>query len=131
MVSFHGLSEKYIGKGSVDADLSIAEGMEGKTIFIHDATKDPRVQYKKEAAEEAIYSILSVPLSIKGHIVGVLRLYTSEARTFSHEEINFVEALAEIGAIAIENARMYESITKDYEIVMSDIYAFFGYRRSI
>lgn len=131
LVSFDGLSDKYIGKGSVDADLSIAVAMEGKTVFIPDATKDPRVQYKKEAAEEGVYSILSVPLSIKGHVIGVLRLYTSEPRTFSEEEIEFIEALSEMGAIAIENARMYESIRKDYEYVMSDIFTFFGYRRSI
>jgi hypothetical protein len=39
--------------------------------------------------------------------------------------------LAEMGAIAIENARMYERIKKDYESVMSDVYNFVGYRRSI
>lgn len=131
LVSSHGLSEKYIGKGSVYAYLSIAEAMEGKTVFIPDATKDARVQYKREAAEEGICSILSVPLSVKGRVVGVLRLYTSEPRTFSEEEIDFIEALAEMGAIAIENAWMYESIRKDYEYVMSDIYSFIGYRRSI
>lgn len=131
MVSSHGLSEDYLRKGPVDADRSIVETMEGKTIYIYDATEDPRVQYQKEAAEEGIYSILSLPLSIKGRMIGVLRLYTAESRTFTEGEINFIEALAEMGAIAIENAKMYESIRKDYENVMSDIYAFIGYRRSI
>lgn len=131
LVSSHGLSEKYIGKEPVDADHGIAEAMEGKTVFIPIATKDPRVQYKEEAIEEGIYNILSVPLSLKGRVAGVLRLYTSEPRIFSEEEIDFIEALAEMGAIAIENARMYESIRKDYEYVMSDIFFFNGYRRSI
>lgn len=131
LVSSHGLSKRYIEKGSVYADLSIAEAMEGKKVFIPNATKDPRVQYKKEAMEEGIYSILSVPFSIKGRVAGTLRLYTSEPRTFSEKEIDFIEALAEMGAIAIENATMYESIRKDYEYVMSDIFSFFGYRRSI
>ena len=45
----------------------------------------------------------------------MMRLYTPEPRKFSEEEISFVEALAEIGAIAIENARMYERIKQDYE----------------
>lgn len=52
-------------------------------------------------------------------------------RNFSNEEIGFLEALAEMGALAIENARMYERIRKDYEMLMGDILTFVGYRRSI
>lgn len=131
LVSYHGLSPKYIGKGSIDADLSIPETMEGKSVLIFDATKDPRVQYKKEAIEEGICSIFSVPLFIEGRVIGVIRLYTSEPRIFSEEEKNFIEAIAEIGAVAVENARRYETIRKDYEFVMNDIFNFFEYRRSI
>jgi len=131
LVAAHGLSEKYISKGAVAADRSIAEAMEGKTVSIYNATKDPRAQYKKEAEEEGIYSIVSVPFSIKGRIIGVLRFYTSQPRNFSQEEIGFFEALAEMGALAIENARMYEQLRKDYENLMSDILMFVGYRRSI
>jgi signal transduction protein with GAF and PtsI domain len=131
LVSSYGLSEKYIGKGSVDADRSISEAMKGKTVCIYNVRKDPRVQYQKEAIEEGIYSIVSVPFIIKRRVIGVLRLYTKKPRTFSKAEISFIEALAEMGAIAIENARMYEGIRKDYENVMSDLYTFVGYRRSI
>lgn len=131
LVSSLGLSGNYTGKGPVGADQSIAETMEGKTTWIPDVMKDSRVQYKEEAIKEGIYGILSVPLSIKGQVVGALRLYTSEPRTFLKEEIDCVEALAEMGAIAIENARRYESIRKDYEYVLNDIFYFYGYRRSI
>jgi transcriptional regulator with GAF, ATPase, and Fis domain len=131
IVSSQGLSEKYIRKGPVDVDRSIAEAMQGKTIHIHNAGEDPRVQYQKEAIEEGIYGIVSIPLPIKGRMIGALRLYTAEPRTLSDDEINFAEALAEMGAIAIENARMYETIRKNYEDVMSDILTFVGYRRSI
>jgi signal transduction protein with GAF and PtsI domain len=131
LVSFYGLSERYIGKGSVDADRSMAQAMRGKTICIYNVRKDPRVQYQKEAVEEGIYGIVSVPFTIKRQVIGVLRLYTKKSRIFSKAEINFIEALVEMGAIAIENARMYESIKKDYENMMSDIYTFVGYRRSI
>ena len=98
---------------------------------IHNATRDPRAQYQKEAEEEGICSIISVPFSTKGRVIGVLRLYTFQPRNFSQEEIGFFEALAEMGALAIENARMYEQLRKDYENLMSDILMFVGYRRSI
>jgi len=131
LVSSHGLSEKYLLKGPVEADRSISEAMEGKTISIYNAREDPRAQYKKEAAEEGIYSIISVPLSIKGRVIGVMRLYTAQSRSLLEDESKFIEALAEMGAIAIENARMYERIRKDYEDIMGDISTFIGYRRSL
>ena len=126
-----GLSDQYIHKGAVDADRSIAEAMEGKTVIVEDVTKDPRAQYPEAAATEGIVSMVSVPLSVKGRVIGVMRLYTGEKRTFDEAELNFAEALAEIGALAIENATMYESVKKDYENVMNDIHSFVGYRRTI
>ena len=122
LVASHGLSEKYLNKGPVDADQSIADAMEGKTISIYNVTEDPRAQYPKEAQAEGIASIISVPLRIKGRVIGVMRLYTPEPREFSEEEINSAEVLAETGAIAIENARMYERIKNDYEAIMRDLY---------
>jgi signal transduction protein with GAF and PtsI domain len=122
LVASHGLSERYLNKGPGDADKSIADAMEGKTISIYNVTEDPRAQYPKEAKEEGIASIVSVPLRIKGRVIGVMRLYTTEPREFSEEEINSAEVLAETGAIAIENARMYERIKNDYEAIMRDLY---------
>jgi signal transduction protein with GAF and PtsI domain len=131
LVASHGLSAKYIEKGPVDADRSIAEAMQGKIVNVYNVSDDPRAQYPEAAVAEGIASMLSVPLSIKGRVIGVMRLYTATAREFGGEEIGFAESLAEMGAIAIENARMYERIKKDYESVMSDVYNFVGYRRSI
>ena len=122
LVASHGLSEKYLNKGPVDADKSIADAMEGKTISVYNVTEDPRAQYPNEAEEEGIASIVSVPMRIKGRIIGVMRLYTPEFREFSEEEINSAEVLAETGAIAIENAKMYERIKKDYESIMRELY---------
>lgn len=131
LLASQGLSDAYIKKGAVDADRSIAEAMEGKIVVINNAGEDPRAQYRNEAVAEGIATIVSVPLRVRGRILGVLRLYSANPREFSAEELEFAEALAEMGAIAIENAKMYERIKKDYESVMTDIYNFVGYRRSI
>jgi len=122
LVASHGLSKKYLNKGPVDADQSVADAMEGKTISVYNVIEDPGTQYPKEAREEGIASIISLPLRIKGGVIGVMRLYTPEPREFSREEINSAEVLAETGAIAIENAKMYERIKNDYEAIMRDFY---------
>ena len=126
-----GLSEAYLGKGPVDADQSIADALKGNIVYIENATEDPRAQYQEEAKKEGIASIVSVPMLLKGRVIGVLRMYTSEPRQFNERELEFAEALAEIGSIAIENAKMHAQLKQDYEEVVSDIYNFVGYRRSI
>ena len=102
------LSKKYLSKGPLSSDLSIPEVLEGKVVIIKDAFKDQRIQYKAEKMEEGINTILSVPVVAGDKVIGVLRLYSREPRDFSDEEIEFVSALAEIGGLAIANAKIYE-----------------------
>ncbi len=108
LVASHLLSRKYLSKGPLSADKSIPEVLEGKTVVVKNAFDDPRIQYRAEKREEGINTVLSVPVAAKGKVIGVLRLYTKEPRDFSPEELEFVSALAEMGGLAIANARIYE-----------------------
>ena len=69
-----GLSDQYLGKGPLSADKSIADTLRGEPIIIGDAASDPRVQYPQEAKKEGIASIISIPISLRGRIIGVFRL---------------------------------------------------------
>lgn len=108
LVASQNLSRKYLKKGPLSIDRSIPEVLEGKVVLIKDASSDPRIQYKSEKKEEGINTILSVPVIAKGKVIGVLRLYSGERRDFSDEETEFVSALAEMGGLAIANAKIYE-----------------------
>lgn len=131
LVASYGLSDRYINKGPVTTDKSITEAMMGKAVSIYDVASDPRASYPKELAEEGIRSILSVPISLKGTVIGVLRLYTSEPRDFSDDEITFISSLAEQAALAMENARMYQKLKGEYEELMGDLYRFTGFTRGV
>jgi GAF domain-containing protein len=111
----YGLSDWYVRKGPVSADKSISESLEGKPIAVLDATRDERIQYREQAKKEGIVSILSVPMMLREEIIGVIRVYTAETRQFNTEDIYFVGAVAHLGAIALENARLYEAVQKDYQ----------------
>ena len=117
----YGLSDWYIRKGPVSADKSISEALEGKALVILDAMTDDRIQYREQAKKEGIKSVLSVPMKLREDIVGVIRVYTFEPRHFSPEDIHFVGAVANLGAIAPENARLYEAVQKDYEAFRRDM----------
>jgi len=131
LVAHYGLSDRYINKGPVETDKSIAEAMTGKAVSMYDVQSDPRAMYPQESAQEGIRSILSVPVSLKGNVIGVLRIYTSSKRDFSEDEITFISSLAEQAALALANARMYQKLKGEYEALMSDLYSFSGFTRSI
>jgi GAF domain-containing protein len=105
----HGLSDWYVRKGALRVDESMAETLKGRSVAIMDAGTDPQVQYREQAVREGIASMLSVPIRLRGEIVGLMRLYSAETREFSDEESEFVEAVANLGAIALENARRFEA----------------------
>jgi len=108
LAASHKLSKKYLNKGPLSSDESIPEVMEGKVVLVKDAHNDSRIQYRAEKIREGINTILSVPMIAKDKVIGVLRLYSEEPRDFSDEEIEFVSALAEMGGLAIANAKIYE-----------------------
>ncbi len=111
----YGLSQGYLRKGNVEVEKSRIdqEALMGRTAIVPDATNDPRFQYPEEAKAEAIRSILVVPLMLRENPIGVMRLYTGEVRDFKAEEIGFVTAIANLGGIAIENAKLYEALKEE------------------
>ena len=117
----YGLSDWYVRKGLVSADKSISEALDGKAVAILDATKDDRIQYQEQAKKEGISSILSVPTMLREETIGVIRVYTAEPYHFTMEDMYFVGAVANLGAIALENARLYEATQKDYETFRQDM----------
>ena len=111
----YGLSNWYVRKGPLSADKSISEALQGKPVAVLNAAEDERVQYREQAKKEGIVSVLSVPMMLREEIIGVMRVYTSEPYHFTMDDMYFVGAVANLGAIALENARLYDSVQKDYD----------------
>lgn len=107
LVASYGLSGRYLDKGPVDAEKSVADALKGIPVAIYDVTSDPRIVYQKEAKEEGICSMLAIPMSFRGTVIGVMRVLTKESRTFREDEIEFATSLAEQAAVAIEYAKVF------------------------
>ena len=86
-------------------------------MAIFDVTDDPRLQYPEAAVKEGIASILSVPILSQGSALGALRLYTAEPWKFTLEDVNFVQAVAQIAGMAIEMCRMNKGLKNSIEIL--------------
>jgi len=111
-----GLSDEYLKKGVITSDKGIAEALEfGQPVLIDEAAFGSKLHHPEEAKKEGIKSILSVPLRLDEAILGFLRIYSAEKRSFSDEEMDLLIRFAEQASRAIENAMAYERVRGDIE----------------
>jgi GAF domain-containing protein len=113
----YGLSQEYLEKGPISALQSIAESFKEGPVAIYDVADDPRIQYPEEAIKEGIASILSVPIIVHDRIIGALRVYTSEPWEFTLEDVNFVQAVAQITGMAIDLCRLNKGYKTSIEVL--------------
>ncbi len=119
----YGLSEAYLRKGPVAVSRSPVDqrALAGEIVEIKDASKDPGFQYPEAAAREGIRSVIVVPLPGRDRVIGVLRVYTAEPHEFTEEERRFLMAAADIAALCIENARLYQELQAENERLRADL----------
>lgn len=112
----HGLSEEYMAKGSVSREGSPLDRrvLAGEAVQVLDVRKDPDFQYQQAADAEGLRSVLSVPLRSKEEAQGVIRVYARGRRRFRPREVDLLMAFAHQAAVAIENAKLYEDIRRNY-----------------
>lgn len=105
----YGLSQAYINKGPVDVEKSLvdSEALRGGVIQVLEVGQDQRFQYREEARREGLRSMLSCPMQAQNRTLGVIRVYTAEPHVFGEQEQNLLKNLANLGAVAIQNARAY------------------------
>ncbi len=114
----YGLSNEYINKGPVSALESIASSLQdGQPVAIYDVTDDPRIQYPEAAEKEGICSILSTPIIIGEKLFGCLRIYTAQPWEFTLNDVNFVQAVAQIVGMAMELCRVNKGLKESIDIL--------------
>jgi signal transduction histidine kinase len=108
----YGAGEAYINKPR----LAVGDSLLGvvvrrkKPMQVANVQESSRYQHVEVARCEGLVSLLSVPLIFAGQAIGTLSIYTGRPHSFSNEEISILSALAELSAIAIEKARLYERV---------------------
>ena len=108
----HGAGEAYINKPRLPVDDSLLGVVvrRKKPMQVANVQTSSRYQHVEVARQEGLVSLLSVPLIFAGQAIGTLSVYTGRPYNFSNEEIRILSALAELSAIAIEKARLYERV---------------------
>ncbi len=84
----------------------------GQPLLIEDIKNDFRFDVDKIQADEIrpVRSLISVPLSVGKKSLGVLRIDSPKENQFDTQDLRFLSTIGDLGAVAIENAQLYEHV---------------------
>jgi sigma-B regulation protein RsbU (phosphoserine phosphatase) len=92
--------------------ISLGEGLVGyaalhkEAVLVADVSQDPR--YINVVPD--VRSELAIPMLLKDRCIGVLDLESPELDAFTKRDVEILTLLASQAAVAIENARLYETV---------------------
>lgn len=112
-----GLSPKYLTKGPVAADKSLAANLKGNPVIVADVSKDENIQYPEEAKKEGIAAIASVPIVFLNEVLGALRLYHHDVWHMSDQDLDSLHLLAENVGLVLTYTRLLNAIQSITEVI--------------
>ncbi|NLE43879.1 MAG: HAMP domain-containing protein [Chloroflexi bacterium] len=110
LMAHKGLSAQFVQEVH---QLSLSDSLAGETM----ATEAPALRLVADyptgrlrslLEKEGLQMIISVPLTAKGTVLGVLNLATHTPRTITPEERSLLSAIGQQTGMAVDNARLYE-----------------------
>lgn len=123
LVAAFGLSQKYLDKGEVHASRNTIDQrvLQGELVVIENIQTYDGLEYPQAALQESIRSMLVAPLEIKGQVLGVLRVYSTDPRRFGMVAQHFLKSVAHLICLAIENAELHGALQTRYEDLKIDL----------
>jgi diguanylate cyclase (GGDEF)-like protein len=95
---------------SLDGSLRGWVAQHGRAQMVNDGSTDARVAHANGEAERRPHASLVVPLTVRGIVTGVLALERVGGRMFQEQELEVARLFANMAAIAIQNAQVYEEL---------------------
>ncbi len=102
-----------------ESDLSISHTVvnrvveSGEAVLTTNAQQDPRFKAQQSVIFHNLRAILCVPLKVKGKVTGVIYADNRlRAGVFGQEDREILTAFANQAAVALENARLFDSVRR-------------------
>lgn len=121
--STHNLSSEQLGD-VVKVSTSVVHRVlqTGEPVILHEALGDKQFGLARSIVVQKIRSIACVPLRIKNRQIGAIYMdCLTERRRFKNENLPFLETFSNLAAIAIENARFYQSLREENRQLRKEI----------
>ena len=115
-----GWKDGYVGSAFIEAGTGSQAGytlLSDEPVVLEDAAAEDRFAMPALHHEHHITSGVSVIISGREHSFGILGVYTSSQRSFSEDDIHFLQSLANVLATAIERKRAEE----ERELLLAEV----------
>ncbi len=115
ILATEGLSMAYRNKGPILVDQSIKLESNLNPIIISDTRTSDQLQYPEKAEQEGIRSIISLPINLRGKIIGALRVYHASPWEVSVQDLAYLKLLSKYIGMALRYFRLAAVVqcTKD------------------
>lgn len=67
--------------------------------------------------DPTLRSVLATPMSFEGEVLGVVAIFTDRVHRFDNDEKRLCSALASLGAVALQNARLYARVFQSEDVL--------------
>ncbi|MGB7540012.1 MAG: GAF domain-containing protein [Anaerolineales bacterium] len=100
------------------ASLRLGEGLTGwaalheQPAAVREARSDPRFKLLPETNEEGLRSLLAVPLTNRGRIIGAMNVQTAAPRDFTEDETELLRLIGDLAAGALDRAMLYDTMRR-------------------
>lgn len=104
----------------------------GIPVLLHEAMGDEDFGQAESIMLQNIRSIACVPLRLKDRQIGAIYMdcLTDRSR-FKQENLPFLEAFANLAAVAIENSRLYQTLREENRHLRQEIQSLHGFEEMI
>jgi Nif-specific regulatory protein len=119
--------------------VKMGEGVAGwvalhnKSVIMNDAENDKR--HQKDIAKQINYpskTILAVPMRVKDECLGVIEIINKkEGKSFTQEDMDWLEIFANQAGIAVANARSIEKVRNEIQVLQDQLNTGQGYHTLI
>jgi PAS domain S-box-containing protein len=95
--------------------IKLGQGMSGlviandEVLITGDVTNDPRLVFPA-FTEEKVQAMVLAPMHARGRVIGILSVLSHKPYEFDVDEIKILQAIADQVGLALDNARLYESV---------------------
>lgn len=110
ILATEGLSISYVNKGPILVDKSIKLENNLKPVIICDTEASDRLQYPEKAKAEGIRAIVSLPVNLRGKIIGALRVYHSQPWDITSQEMTCLELITRYVAMSLRYFRLATAV---------------------
>ncbi len=107
----YGLAREHAEISPIDVATSLTGRaiQRGEPVIVLDLQNEPSYKNRALAQRENLRSFLSVPVSVRGKVIGAFNCYRRDEHEFTRNEIELFSTLANQTAVALENANLVMS----------------------